>query len=200
MSLFNNPALDYNIFMTEEYMFKEMETERLRLVKIAPEHLEDMYAYASDEETVKHMSWPRHESIGKTRWFIELTQELYDGEMHYDWAIWHRDDRRMIGTIGIHALDREINGAEFGYIIDRAYWGRGLVPEAARRLLRFCFEDLELSVIKAYCDPENGASERVMQKLGMTYGGVVPYELIKSPDPVPHKWYYITGEQFSGTS
>ena len=182
--------------MTEEYRFREMETDRLRLIRIAPEHLDDMYAYASDEATVRHMSWPRHESKEKTAWFIELTRELYDGEMHYDWALWHKGDGRMIGTMGLHGLDREINGAEFGYIIAKEYWGRGLVPEGARRLLRFCFDDLELSVMKAYCDLENGASERVMQKLGMTYGGIEPYRLIKSPDPVPHKWYYIRKEHF----
>lgn len=182
--------------MTEEYKFKEMDTPRLKLIKIAPEHREDMFAYASDKETVKYMSWPRHESIEKTDWFIDLTGELYEGEMHYDWAIWHKADGKMIGTIGIHALDREADGAEFGYIIAKPYWGQDLVPEAARRLLRFCFDDLEFSLMKAYCDPDNRGSERVMQKLGMTYRGTVPYQLIKEPEPVMHKYYTIRAEEF----
>ncbi len=182
--------------MTEEYKFREMETERLRLIRIAPEHRDDMYAYASDPETVQYMSWPRHESPEKTAWFINLTQELYEGEMHYDWAIWHRGDRRMIGTIGLHALDRETNGAEFGYIIAKPWWGQGLVPEAARELLRFCFEEMDFSLMKAYCDPRNKASERVMVKLGMTCGGMVPYQLIKTPELQPHLYYYINREEF----
>ncbi len=185
--------------MTEEYKFREMETDRLRLVKISPEHLEDMYAYTSDEETVRYMSWPPHESKGKTAQFIDLAQELYDGEMYYDWAILHKKDRKMIGTIGLHALDREINGAEFGYIIAKPYWGRGLMVEAAQRILQFCFEDLDLSIMKAYCDLENRASEKVLKKLCMSYGGTEPYVLMKSPEPVLHRWYYIRKTEFRRT-
>ncbi|MDC7223207.1 MAG: GNAT family N-acetyltransferase [Spirochaetales bacterium] len=177
--------------MTDTYQFKEMETDRLRLIKLAPEHVDHMYAYASREDTVRFMSWKRHESKEQTARFIELSGELYEGEMLYDWAIWHREDRRMIGTIGLHGLDREINGAEMGYIIARPYWGQGLVPEAGRRILRFCFDDLKLSVMKAYCDRENRGSERVMEKLGMTYGGIEPYQLRKAPEPVMYRWYFI---------
>jgi [ribosomal protein S5]-alanine N-acetyltransferase len=182
--------------MTEEYKFKEMDTDRLRLIKLSQEHGEDMYAYASCEETVRYMSWPSHGSPEQTARFIDLAQELYEGEMHYDWAIWHRKDKKMIGTIGLHGLDRDNNGAEMGFIIAKSYWGMGLVHESAQRLLRFCFEEMDFSLMKAYCDPDNHGSERVLEKLGMTYGGLVPYQLMKQPDPVEYKYYFIKKDEF----
>ncbi|MDC7221121.1 MAG: GNAT family N-acetyltransferase [Spirochaetales bacterium] len=183
--------------MTDEYLFRTMATERLDLVKISPQHIDDMFSYASDEETVRYMSWPRHKNKVETAHFIDLALELYEGEMHYDWAIWHREDKKMIGTIGLHGLDREINGAEIGYIIGKPYWGRGLTAEAGHPVLQFCFNDLNLSIMKAYCDPRNRGSERVMQKLGMIYGGEEPYQLVKQEEKVMYRWYYCTAPSFA---
>jgi len=46
-------------------------------------------------------------------------------------------------------------------------WGKGYASEAARRVLAFAFEELDAHRVIAFCDAENRASERVMQKLGM---------------------------------
>lgn len=184
----------------EPYLFKEMKTARLTLIKIAPVHRDDIYAYASDAETVRHMSWPRHESPEKTAAFIDLTCELYEEECHYDWAVYHRRDRKVIGTIGLHNRNRRENSVEMGYILNKEYWGRGLIPEAARRLLEFGFDDLKVDAVKATCDPQNRASERVMKKLGMTFQGISDVKLIKYPAPVPHKVYRISRQDLAKKS
>ncbi|WP_316787572.1 GNAT family N-acetyltransferase [Thermoleptolyngbya oregonensis] len=58
---------------------------------------------------------------------------------------------------------------EVGYVLDCPFWGRGLATEAARASLQFGFDTLGLERIVAIARPENHASQRVMQKLGMTY-------------------------------
>lgn len=181
----------------DEYHFRELETERLRLIKIAPEHQEDIFHFASNRKNTKYMTWPRHKTRANTAKFIELSVELYEEECHYDWAIWYRNGGKVIGTIGLSNLNRQANGAEFGYILSREYWGQGLVPEACGVLLDFCFNTLNLDMMTACCDLANKSSERVMQKLAMTYGGIKPYQLIKKRKPVPYKWYVIKKSDLS---
>lgn len=58
---------------------------------------------------------------------------------------------------------------EVGWFVDRRYWGNGLATEGGRRSLTFGFEELGLDRIIARYDPENYASGKVMEKLGMNH-------------------------------
>ncbi|MDJ0519843.1 MAG: GNAT family N-acetyltransferase [Trichodesmium sp. MO_231.B1] len=58
---------------------------------------------------------------------------------------------------------------ELGYLLNPAYWYRGLATEAAKASLKYGFEELKLKEIVAVAQPENIASQRVMEKLGMKY-------------------------------
>jgi RimJ/RimL family protein N-acetyltransferase len=58
---------------------------------------------------------------------------------------------------------------EIGWRLARAHWGKGYATEAARTLLRFAFEDLEKDEVVAMTAQLNIPSQRVMQRLGMTY-------------------------------
>ena len=71
--------------------------------------------------------------------------------------------------------------AELGYWLGVDYWGQGLVPEAARELLRHAFEDLKL--VRIWCGYYDGndKSKRVQEKLGFKYQwttGDVPVPLM----------------------
>ena len=57
--------------------------------------------------------------------------------------------------------------AELGWVVDPAYAGQGLATEAARAVLRICFEDLGLRRVTAQCFADNVASWRLMERLGM---------------------------------
>ena len=73
-------------------------------------------------------------------------------------------DGRLIGGCGI---DPREEGPELGYWFGVPFWGRGYATEAARALLRHAFETLGCHRVLATCQPENPASWRVMEKLGM---------------------------------
>ena len=51
--------------------------------------------------------------------------------------------------------------AELGYVLAREHWGKGLMPEAVRAVIRFGFERMELNRVEARCIAENQASARV---------------------------------------
>jgi ribosomal-protein-alanine N-acetyltransferase len=63
--------------------------------------------------------------------------------------------------------------AELGYVLSREHWGRGLMPEAVRAVIRFGFGRMGLNRVQARCIAENVASARVMEKAGMAYEGTL---------------------------
>ncbi len=54
------------------------------------------------------------------------------------------------------------------YLLDKAYWGQGLATEAVQGILQYGFEQLKLSRMICLMDPENIASQRVAEKMGMS--------------------------------
>lgn len=62
---------------------------------------------------------------------------------------------------------------EIGYVLKKAAWGKGYATEACKRLLQFAFEETQLDEIVATTDPDNTASQRVLEKSGLIYQGLV---------------------------
>jgi RimJ/RimL family protein N-acetyltransferase len=111
-----------------------------------------------------------------------LTREESDGqveriEAHFDqhgfglWAVEIFGQASFAGFIGLchpRFAASFTPCVEIGWRLAAEYWGRGLATEGARAALRFGFERLKMSEIVSFTVPENGASRRVMEKLGMT--------------------------------
>jgi RimJ/RimL family protein N-acetyltransferase len=76
-------------------------------------------------------------------------------------------------------VDNPFARAELGYWIAEPYWGKGYCSEAATRLLRFAFADLQLNRVHASYLARNPASGRVLQKIGMSKEGVARQHTMK---------------------
>ncbi len=63
--------------------------------------------------------------------------------------------------------------AGIGYVLARPYWGRGLMPEAAGEIVRLLLSDPSMYRVEAFCDVENAASARTLEKVGMLREGVM---------------------------
>jgi RimJ/RimL family protein N-acetyltransferase len=72
-----------------------------------------------------------------------------------------------IGRLGLKVADPARREGELSYTLHRAHWGRGSIPEAARALLDVGLAEFGLHRVWADCDPANGASIRVLEKLGL---------------------------------
>lgn len=142
------------------------ETERLILRPWREDDAEACYRYACDPDVGPAAGWPVHTSVEDSR---RIIREVLMAPENY--AIVLKETGLAIGAIGFHRRDLAENDdeLELGYWIGKPYWGRGLVPEAARELLRHAFEDLHMArVWCAYYDG-NVKSARVQEKLGFTY-------------------------------
>ena len=143
-------------------------TERLILRPWTPEDAENLYTYACDPLVGPPAGWPPHTSAENSRQIIQTVLSRPE-----TYAICLKDGR-AIGSIGLHLngstdmTDRD-DECELGYWIGRPFWGQGLVPEAARELLRHAFEDLGMGAVWCGYYEGNEKSKRVQQKLGFQY-------------------------------
>lgn len=83
------------------------------------------------------------------------------------WAVEPRTERKFIGWCGLQYL-RETDEIEVAYLLSRAYWGKGFATEAAQASLSYGFETLGLQCIVGIVHREHKASQRVLEKLGMS--------------------------------
>ena len=85
-------------------------------------------------------------------------------------AITKASDQVLIGAISLMGISLR-HQAELGYWIGKPYWGFGYCTEAARALLNFAFETLDLERVHCSHFSRNPASGAVMKKLGMNHEG-----------------------------
>ena len=120
----------------------------------------------SDPVVMRYMPgsrpWPREAAEREIGKIIEHWNERGYGR----WAVIYGDD--LIGWCGIEHL-KELGETEVAYLLDKEYWNRGIATKAAERSLDFGFENVGLGRIIALAFPENIASRRVMEKIGMVF-------------------------------
>jgi [ribosomal protein S5]-alanine N-acetyltransferase len=146
-------------------------TERLELRDFRESDVAAVQGWAGDPEVVRFMGWGPN-TPERTREFLQrkLAERTGDPRRTWDLAVVMRGSGRVIGSAGLR-LDEEMRQAELGYCYHRDAWGHGFATEAARAMLRLGFELLGLHRIHATVDTRNGASIRVLDKIGMRQEG-----------------------------
>ena len=89
-----------------------------------------------------------------------------------EWAVELKESRRLVGYVGLsepHFLPEVMPTVEVGWRLDPEMWGRGLATEGARAALDEGFSHPELRGVVSIYQPENTASMRVMERLGMRF-------------------------------
>lgn len=155
-----------------------LETDRLILRKMTMEDQRDLFEYASDPELTKYTLWDYHRTLENSIYYLQLILEQYENEQVSNWAIVLKSNKKMIGTCGFVYWAPEHHRAEVGYALSRKYWNRGIMSEAIQELISFGFDNMDLNRIEARCNTGNIGSERIMQKSGMTFEGIIREQLL----------------------
>ena len=149
-----------------------IDTERLHLRQIRHEDADAMMAIYSGEEMMRFLAQPptdtREKAIGLIDWFADNFQN----QIGIDWGITLKDETELIGMGGAYGWNRTDRKIDLGYHILTPYWGKGYATEAARAIIGWCFENLDLHRIQADCTDGNIASEKVMLKCGFKVEGI----------------------------
>lgn len=145
----------------------ELKTERLILRSWKESDAKDLFRYAKDPDVGPIAGWNAHKDAQES---LNVIKNVLNGNEAY--AICLKEDNKAIGAIEIMTKNRFFSNpdeCELGYWIGKPFWGRGLVPEAAKEMLRRAFEDLKMN--KVWCGYYDGneKSKRVQEKLGFKY-------------------------------
>ncbi len=128
-------------------------------------------AYASDPEVTRYLSWKAYERVEPLRHFLgEAISKWEKSDGTYAWLLCLKGSDRPIGSIGVTLGDGK---ALFGYVLAKKFWGRGLTTEALQCLVNWSLEQPAIGRAWAFCDAENPASARVMEKAGMVREGIL---------------------------
>lgn len=144
-------------------------SKQVKLREFKPGDTPSVHAYASDEQATRYLIW------GPNRWhdstqFISraIDTAAISPRVNYELAIVENASGLVIGGGRLRLMASDSESAYLGYVLARSYWGRGLGFEAATLLVQLSAQ-LHLHFVSATCDPNNIASQRILEKLGMQY-------------------------------
>ena len=151
-------------------------TERLILRPWRLSDTEDLYEYASVDGVGQMAGWKPH---GNKEESFERVRHFIDGKKTF--ALEH--EGKVIGSLGVEQYNErrfpefdDKRCREIGYVLSKAYWGCGLMPEAVRRVIKYLFEEVKLDAIFCGHFLSNHQSARVQEKCGFHHYAFGKYE------------------------
>lgn len=143
-----------------------IETERLLLRIYKPEELEIVYKMLADKNVTRFyppgFSITREEVLASLPRRFKHWRERGFGQL----GVFEKENENLLGYCGLQPFDNTPE-IEIYYGFFEAAWGKGYATEAARAMLRFGFENTNLDKISAGTHPDNVASQKVLQKIGL---------------------------------
>ena len=177
----------------------QLETKRMWLRSWREADYQDMYEYAKDPRVGPQAGWPVHDSAEESR---ETVRSFMQENKDLVLALELKENGKVIGSIGLHdrlvslAYER-MQSREMGYVLNPAYWGQGLMPEAAMKMMEYGFYEMGLDMIWCGHFEGNEKSRRVIEKCGMIpmFRRMEAFPLIGKKHVVCY--YSLTAEEFA---
>ena len=150
---------------------KSLRTKRLVLRQWYMTDADDLFAYAQNPLVGPAAGWRPHQFRKDSE---ELIQRVFQHE-YFHWALVIPGNGKVIGGINLTTDSKRTNPhtRNLGYSMNPDYWGNGYMTEAAKAVISFGFESLNVSLISVYHYPENVRSKRVIEKCGFKYEGTL---------------------------
>ena len=145
------------------------ETSRLEHRAFRIDDAESFLVLNSHPDVIRFTGEPPLSSLDAAREAIAIYPD-FDEVGYGRWACILKETKAVIGFCGLKYLT-DLNAVDLGYRFFPEHWGKGYATEACRASVRFGFEVLELEHIIAMVLPENRASIRVLEKIGMQLEG-----------------------------
>lgn len=165
-----------------------IETERTILREFTKEDYMAIYEFGSNKEVQKYTGDELVESPEMAKERLEhVIFSDYNKYGYGRFAVWHKEDQKVIGFAGLKYIP-EFDETDIGYRFLPKYWGKGIATETALPFIKYGFEELKLERIIGLAMPDNIASCKVLEKIGLEFYKTGPYE---PEDPEILNWYKI---------
>ena len=146
-----------------------LKSERLIIRPWRRSDLDDFFEYASVDGVGQMAGWKPHENK-------EVSQKILDHFIEGKKTFALEYEGKVIGSLGIEKYDEEkfpelkdSKAREIGYVLSKDYWGKGLMPEAVKEVIRYLFEEVGLDLILCGHFLSNSQSARVQEKCGFRH-------------------------------
>jgi RimJ/RimL family protein N-acetyltransferase len=159
------------------------ELARLRLRRPQLSDADAMLAIGSDTEVARFADWPLSTERAPALARLRQRSAEWESGAEYYWIITLAGDDRAIGAVSTRV---EQHAADVGYLLARDHWGNGYATEAGRAIVDWAFTVPSIRRVWATCDTENGASARVLEKIGLEREGTLRRAIVRpniSPEP-----------------
>ena len=145
-----------------------LETERLVLRPLESGDVDDILPFHADPDSVRYIPWEVRDRVAVIEWLTKAVtfKSFRPAEVGLIFAIIEKASGKVIGQLNTKLVDEANNTANIGYILNPDYRGQGFVNEAMRAVLDYLFRTEKVHRVVADIDIRNGASVRVVERLG----------------------------------
>ena len=166
-----------------------LHSERLSLRPFTEGDAEALLALHSSAHVLRYWDSPPWSEPARAERFIAACRRLSDEGTGARLAMDRDSDGAFIGWCSLTRWNPDHRSAALGYCLDDAAWGHGYATEAARALLQWAFDTLDLNRVQAETDTRNLASARVLEKVGFVREGTLREDCVVNGD-VSDSWVY----------
>ncbi len=181
-------------------MTLRLETPRLILRPFEERDIEPFSRYRSDPEVARYQCWEAPYSLDQAAWFVNEMKTRTPGEPGnwYQLALELKTTREMIGDCAFRRPPADKEQAEIAFTLATLFQGKGYATEAITRLIDYLFGELGLHRVWANCDPDNLASARLMERVGMRHEGRFLESLWFKGYWAGEDWFAILNREWAG--
>ena len=166
-----------------------LHTDRLLLRPFTSADADALYALHSDAHVLRYWDSPPWSEPERAERFIAACRQLAEDGTGARLAIDRASDSSFLGWCSLTRWNPDHRSAALGYCFGEAAWGHGYATEAARSVLQWAYDTLDLNRVQAETDTRNVASARVLEKLGFLREGTLREDCIVNGD-VSDSWVY----------
>lgn len=166
-----------------------LQTARLRLRPFRDADVDELFAMHSDSNVLRYWdspAWTDHERAAR---FVVTCRQMAEEGSGARLAVERAGDGVFIGWCSLSRWNPDYRSASLGYCYRIAAWGNGYATEAARELLRWGYDALDLNRVQAETDTRNVASARVLEKLGFALEGTLREDCVVDGE-VSDSWVF----------
>lgn len=164
-----------------------IETPRLILRRFTLEDALGVYEFGSNKEVQQYTGNKLLESPEEARELIEnVFLKDYATYGYGRFAVIHKEDQKIIGFAGLKYIP-EMDITDIGFRFLPEYWNKGIATEVSLEILAYGIKELQLKRIVGIAMPENGASCKVLEKIGLQFFKIDEYD----GDGGAYRWYEL---------
>lgn len=143
---------------------------RIRLRRPRLSDAEAIFEYGSDPEVAHYADWPICKTVDSIVALLRERSARWKSGTEFYWVITLCEDDRAIGGVTCQVVQHSV---EFGYLLNRRYWGNGIATDVSQAIVEWAFSLPSIWRVWATCDTENLASVRVLEKVGLSREGTL---------------------------